>query len=71
MTLLEKFIMALIIIILVYLCVYAVINRICKCVEHHTEYKYCSRVDIDWVRNHPPAKHYVGEKEGRNSHDQT
>ena len=42
-------------IILVYGCVYAVISRICKCLEHHTDAKYGSKVDIDWIKNHPPV----------------
>ncbi len=38
----DKFIMTVVVILLVYLCVYAIVNRICKCIEHHTEYKYPS-----------------------------
>ena len=34
----DKFIMTVVVILLVYLCVYAIVNRICKCIEHHTEY---------------------------------
>ena len=32
----DKFIMTVVVILLVYLCVYAIVNRICKCIEHHT-----------------------------------
>lgn len=38
----DKFIMTVVVIFLVYLCIYAVVNRICKCIEHHTEHKYPS-----------------------------
>ena len=38
----DKFIMTVVVILLMYLCVYAIVNRICKCIEHHTEYKYPS-----------------------------
>lgn len=39
--------------LLVYLCAYGLVSRICKCIEHHSEWKYRSRIDIDWVRNRP------------------
>ncbi len=42
--------------LLLYLCIYGVISRICKCIEHHTEWKYSSEADIDLVKNHPPGK---------------
>ena len=38
----DKFIMTVVVILLMYLCVYAIGKRICKCIEHHTEYKYPS-----------------------------
>lgn len=38
----DNFIMTVVVILLMYLCVYAIVNRICKCIEHHTEYKYPS-----------------------------
>ncbi len=38
----DKFIITVVVILLMYLCVYAIVNRICKCIEHHTEYKYPS-----------------------------
>lgn len=24
----------------IYLCTYSIVNRICKCIEHHVEWKY-------------------------------
>ena len=36
-------------ILALYLCIYGVISRICKCVEHHTEWKYRARIDLEWV----------------------
>lgn len=56
MILLEKFVMALIIIMLVYLCLYAVINRICKCIEHYTDQMYRSQVGNDCLNNYQPPK---------------
>lgn len=46
----DKFIMTVVVILLVYLCVYAVVNRICKCIEHHTEWKYRARIDLEWTK---------------------
>lgn len=46
----DKFIMTVVVILLVYLCVYAIVNRICKCIEHHTEYKYPSRSSGPGIR---------------------
>lgn len=34
---------------LVYLCTYNIVNRVCKCIEHHTEWKHRARVDLEWV----------------------
>lgn len=33
---------------LIYICTYSIVNRICKCIEQHTEWKYRARVDIEW-----------------------
>lgn len=43
----EKLVAALLITMLVYLCIYATIDRVCKCIEHHAEYKYRSKADAD------------------------
>lgn len=32
-----------------YLCAYGIIGRVCKCIEHHTEWKYRARVDAEWL----------------------
>jgi len=34
---------------LIYICTYGIVNRICKCIEHHTEWKYRARIDLEWV----------------------
>lgn len=34
---------------LIYICTYSIVNRICKCVENHTEWKYRARIDTEWV----------------------
>jgi hypothetical protein len=39
-----------------YLCVYGVIGRICKCVELHTEWKYRARVDAEWLKQQNMSK---------------
>lgn len=33
----------------VYCCAYVIVNRICKCIEHHTEWKYRARIDLEWA----------------------
>ena len=33
----------------IYICTYSIVNRICKCIEHHTEWKYRARIDIEWI----------------------
>lgn len=63
----DKFIMTVVIILLVYLCVYAIANRICKCIEHHTEYMYRSLADVQWRQDHRLTKPGVdnkGEEDG-------
>ena len=34
---------------LIYFCTYSIVDRICKCIEHHTEWKYRARIDLEWV----------------------
>ncbi len=34
---------------LIYLCTYSIVNRICKCIEHYTEWKYRARIDLEWM----------------------
>lgn len=58
----DKFIMTVVVILLVYLCVYAIINRICKCIEHHTEYMYRSLADAQWRQDHRLTKPGVDNK---------
>lgn len=58
----DKFIMTVIVIFLVYLCIYAVVNRICKCVEHHTEYMYRSFVNTKWMQDHQSIRHQADNK---------
>lgn len=63
----DKFIMTVVIILLVYLCVYAVVNRICKCIEHHTEYMYRSLADVQWRQDHrltKPGADNKGKEDG-------
>lgn len=34
---------------LIYICTYGIVNRICKCIEYHTEWKYRARIDLEWA----------------------
>lgn len=34
---------------LIYVYTYSIVNRICKCMEHHTEWKYRARIDLEWA----------------------
>ena len=34
---------------LIYICTCSIVNRICKCMEHHTEWKYRARIDLEWA----------------------
>ena len=52
----NKFVMTVVIILLVYLCAYAVVNRVCKCIEHYTEWKYRSRIDLEWLNTQRMSK---------------
>lgn len=49
-----------------YLCVYGIISRVCKCIEHHTEWKYRSRVDAEWLNTQRTRQqeHSSDRKEG-------
>lgn len=51
---------------LVYCCIYSIVTRICKCIEHHTQWKYRTRVDFDRVRNHPPRPRNNEKEEDQN-----
>lgn len=52
--------------LVLYLCVYGVVSRICKSIEHHTEWKYRSRVDAEWLNTQKmkQPKHSSDRKEG-------
>jgi len=63
----DKFIMTIAVILLVHLCVYAIVNRICKCIEHHTEYMYRSLADVQWRQDHRlinPGVDHKGKEDG-------
>lgn len=63
----DKFIMTIAVILLVYLCVYAIVNRICKRIEHHTEYMYRSLADVQWRQDHRltnPGINHKGKEDG-------
>jgi len=37
--------------LVLYLCAYGIISRICTCVERYIEYKYRARFDTEWANS--------------------
>lgn len=52
--------------VILYICVYGIINRICKCIEQVTANKYCAKEDqYEQSRNETNA---AGAEKGENSY---
>lgn len=48
----------------IYICTYSIVNRICKCIEHRTEWKYRAGIDIEWAKAKLEASGVVTEDLG-------
>lgn len=40
----------------IYICTYSIVNRICKCIEHRTEWKHRARIDAEWLHTQQMCK---------------